>query len=215
MNPLSSAKTKGFEPAMRVNFEDNAKGFNPAILQRIRGLEVKAQRIREEGKNPRIELAEDIEQLEADISFTTQVRAQQLSDEINEIQQDYRKKIEKNPNLQLLKLQEAQLKINSMDDKELKKWAYNVGNETESVTAEEASVALSRLKDSERHLVKDRVQQDYIDKPWLQDPEVKEVYQEAQMLNNTPPGHVLVDGTAIHVEHLVDFDDELNKVVEP
>lgn len=204
---------KLFEPAMRIDFEDNLKGFHNAVHNRIKTIENKARVIREEGRNPRVELADEISKLKADVSYTTQVRAQELENIVEGRRQEYREKIEKNPNLQLLKVQEAQLKINSMDDNELKDWAAAVGNETVTPTAEEASAALTRLKDAERHYVKDRVAKDHIDQPWLQDPDTMELYRESEMLTNTPPGNVIVDGMAIDVEHLIDFDDELNQEV--
>lgn len=202
---------KRFEPSMRVMLEENATGLNASVLKRIQQIERRAAEVRETGSYPREVLEDEVSRLQADIAYTTQQKVLDYDDMLTEAQQKYRQQVEKNPNLQLLKLQEAQLNINSMSDDELKDWATKVANDKVTPTSEEARVALTRLKGADRQLITDRLTTDYIDRPWLQDPEVKQIYKEKQHLENTPPGNVLIDGIAIGVEHLIDFDAELEQ----
>lgn len=206
---------KYFEPEMRVQFENTAKGFYPAVVNKLREMDKKAKSLKEQGKNARAELAPELDKLKADVDYTTMKTVDAYRGQIDDARKEYEARRDKNAIADLAALQRAQSKINSMTNKELQDYAMKVGSDVETPSLYEAEAAMSRLGDiPERYAIADRVKKDLIDRPWLQnDTGLQDAHKEAEMLESAPPGSVLADGVAIDLEHLVDFDGELDNEI--
>ena len=108
-------------------------------------------------------------------------------------------------------MERAKLKIAAMDNTELENMAVQFAAGQVELTHEEALAGMARIPE-QRETFKEGIQDRLLDKPWISESEENQtLYEQQQRDINTPPGTVVIDGTSIHVEHLVDYDNELEQ----
>ena len=201
-----------FEAAYRTELESAGGDLMLSqLLEELFNIEAKAKKLKAEGKHPRAELAHEVEQLAGRVSLGYYERALAADEYIDTRREEYEKIRDRQPQNELARIQRAKLKIDSLSDKQAENLAQSFAAGVASLTAEEAQTLASRGTEMERETVRNAIRDQLIDKPWIaKDDEATQLYRESETLKSLPPGNVLIDGMAIHVEHLVDFDDAMD-----
>ena len=169
------------------------------------------------------ELRERIDGLRANIS---RVRGERIADNGERLEQfktEYNHRRDKNATVELMRQNDAALRIAALDPDELSALATDYLNEKVTLNLYEIRQITPRLPDDSidegtlHKTWKDTLVARRVDEPWLSDPKAAAIVDEVDRLESTPAGKVLVetDGFRIITEvgDLVDFDGELAQPV--
>ena len=210
-----------FDGALRIALETNAApgSLNAALVTELLSLDSEAKRLRKLGKHPQDELGERIDGLRANIS---RVRGERLADNAQRLDQfktEYNHRRDKNAQVEIMKQNDARLRIAALDPEELAALAtgYVMGDAT--LNLYEIREITPRLPDETieegtlHKTWKQTIVERRVDQPWLADPKATAIVDEVERLEATPPGQVLIDTDGYRiiseVVDLVDFNAEL------
>lgn len=196
-----------FDPSSRVMLENTADGMNAQILSAIRTMDAKAKELKAQNKNPAVELAPEIDNLKGRIYLGYKQGSQDIRQQLQEAKVKFEADQIRNSQRELYKLEKAKLKIGTMTNEEVENLATIYGSEDSiKLTYEEAQLLLSRVKEPIiRKTFKENITATRLDQPYLQTDQDRALANQADVYDNIG-SNVLIDGIAVDLESLIDFD---------
>ena len=211
----------GFDAALRIALETTAKtgSLNASLVTELSGLDAEAARLQRIGKAPIDELRPKVDALRTSVSRVRIETIEKNRDVISQYETAYLTRRDKNATAELMKQNDAKLRINAMTDSEVEALtiAYTNGADLDLPTLREMQ-SRARVTDELAHLV-ESLHTEMTDRraemPWItEDEKATGLADEIDLLEATPPGKVRIeaDDTAFVVEvaDLVDYNGELD-----
>ena len=202
-----------FEPVMRVELEQTATGMSAQIIDELSKIEAKARKIREEGRDPRVHLAPEVSVLAGRVNLGYKAEREAIAEQFKQDQEQWETKRDRKPEAELARIERAKLKIDSLDDTEVENLGFQFASGVADISLEEAQRLAARSKKDGKEVVNQAIKDNLLDRPWIRESDDNlKLYARDKAITGVPKENVLVDGMAIHLEHLVDFDNELNQL---
>lgn len=208
-----------FDAAFRVAFENNAKpGLEGQLVTELHALDREAVRLRKAGMNPIDELRERVDMLRANVS---RIRGEQIAENgkrLDQFKVEWSHRREKNPSAELMRQNDARLRVNALTDGEVDALAiaYVDGADLDLPTLREIQ-SRARQTDDLAHLVESlhtEMAERRAETPWISENEdATKLADEIDDLSTTTLGCVRFEAddatVVVQISDLVDYNAEL------
>jgi len=221
-----------FDATYRIIWESGATdNLNKQILSAVHEIEEAAGAIRAENekpteggrkrpqKSPTLELKPRVDALRQSLSLATAETVAAIDDELAAVRQVWKTDRDAHPDREAALLLRARNRISGMTDQEAVEAALAYADGQEDFDYCTLNELKSRLRtqgesaEAEAQTLNDAIKQRNGNRPWLQDPEVRDLLFYRDRLSELNAGETLYMGNeglmAFDVGDLVDFDNEL------
>ena len=207
-----------FQPVARVYLADNpANPLATHVANEIRSLEMEAKRIRENGGQPRKELAERVNRLIDETAFSAIEHEEYYEQELHARREAYEKEVNRRPMDRIAKFENAKADVAMMTDEEALQWATDYSMNPRVIDDTMAKLMAGRLNTIDPATgvnFKEIANEHHVFEPWLRDPDTMRLAQDLETVKFTKPGNVAfkADDALMQtdIRSLIDFDGELD-----